>query len=96
MKLIIEQLKSTQNRESTKKNYLSIWRKFNEFIICLDVKPITWEERASLFGASLVEKGVQSSTLKSYMSAIKRVLTDNGYSWDNNKLMLPVLTKVAK
>ena len=93
MKAIIEHLKMVQYRESTKRNYLSVWRKFNEFVINLDVRPLTWEECASLFGAFLVEKGIQSSTLRSYMSAIKKVLMDDGYPWNDNKLMLSVLTR---
>ena len=44
-----------------------------------------------MFGASLVDQGVQSSTLRSYMSAIKRILVDDGYQWDNSKLLLSTL-----
>ena len=91
MKQIIEHLKSVKNGESTKRNYLSIWRKFNEFVICLDVKPKFWEDRASLFGAYMVSRGIQSSTLRSYMSAIKGTLVDDGYNWDDNRLLLSTL-----
>ena len=93
---IIERLKSSQHQKSTDRNYLGIWRNFNNFIIKLDVKPDTWEARASLYGAYLVESGVQSSTLKSYMSAIKKVLTLDGYVWDQNKLLLNTLTNACR
>ena len=90
---MIEQLKCVKNRESTKQNYLSVWCKFNKFLLRLDCKPQSWEDRASLFGASLVEEGIQSSTLRSYMSAIKRILIDDGYPWDDTKLLLETLIR---
>ena len=73
-----------------------MWRKFNNFLICLDKKPPSWEERASLFGASLVDQGIQSSTLRSYMSAIKGILIDDGFQWDNTKLLLSTLIRGCK
>ena len=90
MRNTIECLKSTRD------NYLSVWCKFNNFIIRLDVRPVLWEDRASLFGAYLVEEGIQSSTLRSYMSAIKGILVDDGYEWDNNKLLLSTLIRGCK
>ena len=91
MNHIIERLKCVQNRTSTRNNYLSVWRKFNEFIIRLDKKPQYWEDRASLFGAYLVDQGYQSTTLRSYMSAIKCILKDDGYTWNDSKLLLSTL-----
>ena len=96
MERILEQLKSKKNRNTTLLNYHSIWRNFNKFVIKLDRKPHAWEEKASLFGAFLVERGVQSSTLKSYFSAIKSVLVDDGYLWNDNKVVLSTLTKACK
>ena len=75
----------SKNRQSTKENYLAIWRHFNKFLIKLDRRPPLWEDRVSLFSAYLIEhRKVQSSTLRSYISAIKRILTDDGYEWNNN------------
>ena len=96
LKLIIEKLKCNQNRESTNKNYLSIWRQFNMFVISLDVKPKFWEDRTTLFIAHLVQKGNQSSTIKSYVSAIKKTLVDDGYEWQDNKVLLGSLTRACK
>ena len=55
-----------------------------------------WEERAVLFGTYLVDKGAQSSTIKSYFSAIKHILITDGYAWDNNKVMLGTITKSCR
>ena len=39
MENIVEKLLMKQHRDSTAKNYLSIWRQFNVFIVSLDRKP---------------------------------------------------------
>ena len=96
MQLILEKLKANHNRETTKQNYLSIWRNFNNFVIRLDKKPHLWEDKASLFFAYLIDKGAQSSTIKSYKSAIKSILIDDGYDWRDNRILLNTLTRACK
>ena len=95
---VMERLKSKQTRESTANNYHAIWRSFNNFLIRLDKQHAikSWEERVILFGTHLVEKGTQSSTIKSYFSAIKHVLKIAGYHWDDSKAMLSLVTKCCK
>ena len=85
-----------QTRESTSLNYLSIWRHLNKFIISLDTREwecLSWEQKTALFGAYLVDGGIQSSTLKSYFSAIKHVLKQDGYQWNDNKVPLSSLVR---
>ena len=66
MDRIIERLKSCKNRETTKRNYLGIWRNFNKFIMRLDHPPNSWEQRAVLFAAYLIDhRGLQSATIRS-------------------------------
>ena len=97
MNQILDKLMTEQNRQSTRHNYLAVWRKFNSFLIRLDHRPKDWEDRASLFGAYLVKiQGVQSATLKSYFSAIKAVLKSDKYKWDNSKVLLHSLVKACK
>ena len=48
MSNIIEELKLHQHRDSTKRNYLAIWRVFNQFFVRLDYKPHEWTERLNL------------------------------------------------
>ena len=77
--------------------YLSVWRQLNKFVISLDYKDnLSWEEKTALFGAYLIDRGIQSSTLKSYFSAIKHVLKQDGYMWDDNKAILSSLIKSCK
>ena len=78
------------------RNYISVWRQFNNFIIKLDELPESWEDRVTLFGAVLVDSGIQSSTLRSYFSAIKCMLVDDGYKWDQNKVLVNTLTRTCK
>ena len=97
IKLIIEKLVSQSNRDSTTRNYLGIWRQFNKFVIKLDVKPKSWEERVTLFlGYKIDNDGMQSATVKSYVSAIKKMLVSDGYQWDDKKILLGALTKASK
>ena len=96
MKSVIERLKGMQTRVSTAKNYLNIWRKFNSFLIRLDRRPHSWEDRASLFGTYLVDQGYQSSTLKSYISAIKHIVKNEGYQWEDSKVLLYTLARACK
>ena len=96
MQHILERLKLQNKRKSTEMNYFRIWRKFNNFFIKLDMKPASWEDRLTLYITYLVKRGLQSSTVKSYISAIKAVLRDDGYEIDNGKLMLGSLIKACR
>ena len=59
--------------------------------------PDTWEERTSLYCTYLAEyTQVQSSTLKSYVSAIKAKLTADDYKWDHELVCLSSLTRACK
>ena len=97
MKDIMSRLKNQHHEESTRENYYGIWKNFNKFVIRLDEKPKTWEERLSYYVTYLVfECKVQSSTLKSYITAIKCILREDGYVWDEAKILLTSLTSLTK
>ena len=93
---ILDRLKSKSNRDSTINTYHKIWTKFNNFVIKLDYKPNLWEDQVSLYCAHLVEASIQSSTLKSYISAIKAVLKIDGYQWTDNRVLFSAITKACK
>ena len=96
MKHILEKLKGFKYRASTTENYLNMWRQFNKFLLKLDYMPHSWEERTALYGAYLVQSGIQSSTLKSYMSAIKSLLLDDNYNWNQDQMILNTLTRSCR
>ena len=92
----MEKLRMTQHRDSTAKNYLNIWRQFNKFLMKLDRKPKLWEDRTTLFVAHLVDRGMQSSSIKCYVSAIKKTLVMDGYDWDDNLVMVRSLANACR
>ena len=94
---IVQKLKTQRVRDSTKKNYYSVWKNFNEFFIRLDMKPASWEERLVLFIGYLIEKkNFKSQSVKSYISAIRGVLHDDGIELNDNKFLLSALTRACK
>ena len=96
MERIVQELMNKQHRDSTARNYLSVWRKFNRFCISLDVKPPLWEDRTTLFIGFLIKSGMQSSTVKSYVSAIKKTLITDGYAWDDSLVLVRSLAKACR
>ena len=52
--------------------------------------------QVALFCAYLVESGLKSTTVKSYVSAIKNILVTDGYPWDQSRLLLDTITKACK
>ena len=92
----MKNLMTKQHRDSTAKTYLSIWRQFNKFLIKLDRKPRLWEGRTTLFVGFLIDRGMQSAMVKSYVSAIKKTLVMDGYSWNNNLILISSLAKACK
>ena len=92
---IVERLKMDRVRDTTKNNYYGIWRSFNEFFIKLDLKPETWEERMVLYAGYLADNQQKSATIKSYMSAIKSVLKDDGVEICEDRFLLTSITRAC-
>ena len=96
IQLIINRLIGQSQRSSTCQTYLRIWRQFNKFVINLDVKPVSWEDRVTLFIGYKIDQGMKSNTCKSYVSAIKKFLVDDGYPWNDQQVLLGSLTKACE
>ena len=93
---LVEKLRMRRNRESTQKNYYNVWRLFNEFYIKLDIKPETWEERLILFVGYLIDCNKKSTTIKSYISAIRSVLKEDNVEMSENRFLLTSLTRACR
>ena len=65
-------------------------------MIKLDIRPKLWEERVAMFCAHLFDKGRQSATIRSYVSAIKSTLKADGYAWNDDLLVLESLMKACQ
>ena len=92
----LENLKTHKHRSTTAKSYYNTWKNFNKFLIRLDKMPEKWEHRLAAYGVYLVTCGVQSATLRSYFSAIKSVLENDNYQWNDDKLLLNILSKSCR
>ena len=94
---IVERLKMERIRSTTRNNYYSVWKTFNEFFIKLDIKPESWSDRLTLFIGYLIDqKKVQPQTVRSYISAIKTVLRDNGIKISEDTYLLSSLVRACK
>ena len=96
MEQLVQKLLSQQNRSSTLKTYLNIWRQFNNFVISLDVKPNSWQAKTTLYKAYLIDNGKQLASIKTYVSAIKKLLVMDGYQWKYDEVLLNSLTKACR
>ena len=95
IKRIMINLKNNRHRSTTQRNYYSVWKIFNKFYLRLDKKPKTWEKRLTFFVTYLVHDRKQSSMIKSYISAIRAILQDDGYHLKENQYLLNSLTKAC-
>ena len=93
---IIEDLRLNQHRDSTKRTYYTVWRLFNRFFIRLVKKPQPWGDRLTLFVGYLIQKKKQSTTIKSYISAIKAVLKMHKIRIREDEYLLASLTRACK
>ena len=62
----------------------------------LDFKPKTWEERLVLFVGFLIQNNRKSTTIRSYISAIKCVLRQDGEELNEDVYLLKSLTKACQ
>ena len=93
---IVEKLKWEQHRSSTQKAYYSAWKSFNKFYVRLDTRPKNWEDHLTLFVAYMINDRKKSTTIKSYISAIKAVLFELDEPMNENTALLRALTKACR
>ena len=93
---MLEEFQFKCHRNSTRSNYYSIWKHFNEFLVQLDQKPGTWEDRLLLFVGHLIQHKHKSNTIKSYILAIHAILREVGYHLKEDTALLGALTKATK
>ena len=93
---IIEHLRYKKHRDTTQHTYYNVWKLFNKFFLQLDKRPSTWEERLTLFVGYLIQNDKQSSTIRSYISAIRSVLRDMNVQLHEKMFLLTSLTKACK
>ena len=96
LRSIIHRLENERHRSSTCSQYYCVWKLFNTFLIKLDHKPRNWEDRLTLFVGYLVETEKKSSTVKSYISAIKAILQGNRIEITADQFSLAALVRACR
>ena len=93
---IVNKLRMEKSRESTRNLYYGVWKNFNKFIIRLDKKPKSWEDRIILYTGFLVQNKRKSTTIRTYLSAIRSVRKDDGVTINEDRFLLNSLTRVCR
>ena len=93
---MMELLQNQVYCDSTSQNYHVVWKLFNKFLIKLDNWPESWEGRVALWVTHMIKSGLQSSTVRSYISAVKASLRLIDYEWNNSTAKLVAITKACR
>ena len=97
LKRVLDRLKNERHCSSTRATYHGVWTNFNEFLIRLDYRPPAWEDKIVLYCAHLIEdRKLQSCTVRSYISALKAVLVNDGCEWNVDRLLLSSLFQACE
>ena len=96
IKNIIDHLRLEKNRDSTRRNYHTIWKIFSKFYLSLDSKPTEWEERLSLFAGYLINDKKKLATVKSYVTAVQSILREDNIEISEDRYLLNALTRACK
>lgn len=93
---IKEKLKGLSIKSSTRKAYYNRWKALNKFLLKFDTIPETWEDRVILYITHLVDNKRKSSTVKSYLSAIRFILNEDNVKLNEDKVELAALLRACK
>lgn len=89
-------IKGMRLRAKTRRMYRSRWIAFNQFLQQFDVMPETWEDRLHIYAAHLVDNKKQSSTVRTYLTAIRQILRLADIEIQEDKYLLSSLIRACK
>ena len=96
IKQIVERLKFERFSYTTRQTYYRVWKLFNKFFVRLERKPNNWEDRLVLFTGFLIDNELKSTSVRSYLSAIRAVLTENDIVINENRFLLNSMTRAIR
>ena len=62
----------------------------------MDDKPTSWEDRIILFTGYLVDSKLKSTTIRTYISAVRGALAEDGFELDSNIFAVSALTRACR
>ena len=62
----------------------------------MDIRPKHWEDRLTLFVGHLIQEKRKSTTIRSYVSAIRAILLEDNYELNDNKSLISSLTRACR
>ena len=89
-------IRGQKHRKSTKSTYHKVWQKFNNFLIQLDKIPQDWESRLALYVTHMYLEKMKSTTIRSYVCAVRSILADDGYELKESKMLFSALTRATR
>ena len=93
---VSERLRLEQHKPTTCHTYHDVWVNLNDFLIKLDKRPDSWDDRLALFMAELREENKPGTTVSSYVLAVRVVLKSNGIEMKENIILLSLLIRSCK
>ena len=96
LQLITDNLRRQKIRKESRKTYRYGWCNFNKFLINLDCRPDSWDEKVTLFAAQLIEEKRMGQTVRSYVSAVRTILKEDGVKLIHNYPPLTSLQQSTK
>lgn len=93
---VVEKITNDDVTQATKKAYHAVWRCFNRFLLAFDDLPTSWEDKMVLYASFLADVGSASSTVASYMSAIRYMLRHDGIEINNKSCRLSSIIRACK
>lgn len=95
-KRIKQLIQSYRLKHSTRKSYKRTWNRFNKFISKFNLIPPKWEDRIIVWAAHLADHRKSSSTIKSYVSAIRYCLSLDGIKVPHSNCELSAIIQAAR
>ncbi len=81
---------------STRAGYIKAYRMFIEYVQRLDPIPTRWETAIEVYRGHLIERGLQSSTIASYIAGIRSRLQLDGVVLHENEYAMKQMHRAAK
>lgn len=95
-RVVVERNSQKGVSSPSKEGYHSIFRNFLEFLDLFNTLPERWEEKMVLYASFLADNVYEEPTIRSYMSAIRYQLQQDGVRLDEDKILLESIIRSSR